>query len=323
MIEIKNITKRYGSTTAVNDISFEVSKGEVLGFLGPNGAGKTTTMRIITCYMPPDSGSVSIAGFDTIDDSLEVRKRIGYLPENAPLYMDLGVLDYLNYVADIRKIDKGDKKKSISRVIEACGLADVLVKDIGELSKGYRQRLGLAQALIHDPDIMILDEPTSGLDPNQIVDIRELIREIGKEKTFILSTHILPEVSATCSRVIIINDGEIVGSGSPDELAAQAGGEDLIYLGIKGPQAAIESKFDSFAEIVEYNRIEGDEDKGGFSKYMIKGRNGEDLCEKFFQLAVDNSWSLNELRKEEASLEDVFHRLTAREETTEETNNND
>ena len=212
MIEVKNLTKRYGLTVAVDNVSFDANAGEVLGFLGPNGAGKTTTMRILTCYLSADEGTAKVAGYDVFEESIEVRKRIGYLPESAPLYMDMGVIDYLKFIAQIRHIPKSQRQERIKAVIDTCGLEKVIQKDVGELSRGYRQRLGLAQSLIHDPPILILDEPTSGLDPSQIIEIRNLIKAIGKEKTIIFSTHILPEVSATCSRILIINDGQIVAN---------------------------------------------------------------------------------------------------------------
>ena len=208
MIEVRNLTKRYGSTVAVNNVSFDAEAGEVLGFLGPNGAGKTTTMRVLTCFLPADDGTASIDGYDIFENSIEVRQRIGYLPESAPLYGDMGVIDYLKFIAEIRNIPKSERNDRIKSVVEICGLGPMIQKDVGELSKGYRQRLGLAQSLVHDPPILILDEPTSGLDPSQIIEIRNLIKEIGKEKTIIFSTHILSEVSATCSRVLIISDGQ-------------------------------------------------------------------------------------------------------------------
>jgi ABC-2 type transport system ATP-binding protein len=233
MINAKHLAKNFGPTMALKEITFEVAKGEVLGFLGPNGAGKTTTMRILTCYHPADTGTATIAGFDVFENPLEVRKLIGYLPENNPLYTDMGIVDYLQFIAQIRGIPSSKKQNQIQYVIELCGLQNELRKDIGQLSKGYKQRVGLAQALIHDPDILILDEPTIGLDPTQIIEIRELIKSIGKEKTIILSSHILPEVSATCDRIIIINQGEIVGSGKPEEMAARAKGGEITYITIE------------------------------------------------------------------------------------------
>jgi len=312
MIEVRNLTKRFGPTMALKGISFKVERGEVLGFLGPNGAGKTTAMRILTCYMPPDSGTASVASYDILDDPLEVKRRIGYLPENAPLYTDMEVIEYLGYVAEIRGFSAADRPKLIARMVETCGLKKALGKDIGELSKGYRQRVGLAQALIHDPDILILDEPTSGLDPSQIIEIRELIKGIGRQKTVILSTHILPEVEATCSRVLIINDGEIVADGPPAELASGAGiGERAIYVSIRAPLEEVESKLRSWDKIKGFSVLGSD--GGGMNHLSVRVFDGDGMGEELFSFVVRNCWSLSELRAERASLEDVFLRLTTKE----------
>ena len=239
MIEVKGVTKTFGETVAVDNLSFEVKRGEVLGFLGPNGAGKTTMMRIITCYMPANDGTVTVAGHDTLADSFHVRERIGYLPESAPLYLDMDVTDYLSFVAQVRGIASDARRDRIKKIAEVCGLEEVIGQDIGTLSKGFRQRVGLAQALIHNPDILILDEPTTGLDPAQIIEIRELIKRIGKEKTVILCSHILPEVSATCDRILIINEGRKVASGTPDELAAATEGNLTVHARIHGAEAEV------------------------------------------------------------------------------------
>jgi len=221
MIQVENLTKNYGTNCAVDQVSFNVHKGEVLGFLGPNGAGKSTTMKILTCFLAPTQGSAKVAGFDVFDQSLEVRRRVGYLPEDTPLYRDMTVLEHLDFAASMHGM-KGDRVQArIKEIGGRCGLVEVAGKLVGELSKGYRQRVGLAQAMLHDPDILILDEPTGGLDPNQIAEIRTLIKEVGKEKTVILSTHILPEVQATCSRMLIISGGKLVADGTPDELRAR------------------------------------------------------------------------------------------------------
>jgi ABC-2 type transport system ATP-binding protein len=307
LLEIKNVTKKFGQTVAVNNVSFSVNKGEVVGFLGPNGAGKTTTMRIITCYLPADSGKVNVSGFDVFDDSLEVRKRIGYLPESAPLYYDMGVIEFLNYIAEIRGIPKNTRKSKIDKMIELCSLQKVLGKDIGELSKGYKQRVGLAQAMVHDPELLVLDEPTIGLDPNQIIEIRELIKTLGEEKTIILSTHILPEVTATCTRVIIINDGVIAAQGTPEELTSQAKGGIIIYLTIKGNLEIMKQKFANLPDITEYRVIEEKSD----SLYQFRIKSQIDISNDLFQLAVQNNWNLSELRKEALTLEDVFTKITA------------
>jgi len=326
MISVRNLSKSFGSTVAVNNISFEVSKGEVVGFLGPNGAGKTTTMRILTCYLEPDYGTATVAGFDVFEDSLEVRKRVGYLPESAPLYTDMDVVSYLRFVADIRGIPRDLIGGRLRRMVETCGLASVVGRNIGELSKGYRQRVGLAQTLIHDPEILVLDEPTTGLDPSQIIEIRELIKKIGRERTVILSTHILPEVEATCSRVLIINEGLIVASGTPEELNATAGGEDLIHVSIRGGDAVAEgaglqdtgtqdsgvkAALSSLAGITSVEKTS--EAAGGYSKYIVKVGNGADVAETIFRLAVERGWTINELKRETLSLEDIFLKLTTRE----------
>ena len=310
MIEVKNLTKRYGATVAVNDVSFDAKAGEVLGFLGPNGAGKTTTMRILTCYLSADAGTAKVAGYDVFEESIEVRKQIGYLPESAPLYTDMGVLDYLNFIAQIRNIPKSQRKERIREVIDICGLEKVIQKDIGELSKGYRQRLGLSQALIHAPSILILDEATSGLDPSQIIEIRNLIKEIGKEKMIIFSSHILPEVSATCSRVLIINEGRLVANGTPEELAGRAKGQEFVHISIRGPREEIEAKLNELSFVSDFKCVKPDDEILG---YRIASQKGKSAAEEIFQFVVDNHWSLTELRQETVSLEDVFLQLTGSE----------
>ncbi len=308
MIEVRNLTKRYGATVAVNNISFNAEAGEVLGLLGPNGAGKTTTMRILTCYMPADDGTATVAGFDIHEQSVEVRKRIGYLPENAPLYNDMGVVDYLNFVAEVRKIPSTVRSTRVRDMIDTCGLERVIRKDIGELSRGYRQRVGLAQALIHNPDILILDEPTAGLDPNQIVEIRGLIKKLGAEKTVILSTHILPEVEATCDRVVIINEGVIVASGTTDELASMGKGDEILYIQIRGPREVIDFRLREMPQVASF--VKTGETEPGLHRYAIKPGDSKTIAEDLFRMVVNENWSLTELRTEMASLEDVFRRLT-------------
>jgi len=308
MIKVRNLTKRYGATIAVNNISFDAEAGEILGLLGPNGAGKTTTMRILTCYMPADGGTATVAGFDIHEQSVEVRKRIGYLPEDSPLYTDMGVVDYLNFVAEVRAISKNGRSGRVKEMIDVCGLERVVRKDIGELSRGYRQRVGLAQALIHDPDILILDEPTAGLDPNQIVEIRELIRRLGAEKTVILSTHILPEVEAICDRAVIINEGVIVASGTTHELASMGKGDERVYIQIRGPQEQIESELNGMPQVASFRKVPGVEPE--LHRYEIRPSDSGNIAEDLFRMAVNNNWSLAELRRETASLEDVFRQLT-------------
>jgi ABC-2 type transport system ATP-binding protein len=307
MITVKNLSKRFGETIAVNNVSFEVSQGEILGFLGPNGAGKTTTMKIITCYLEPDSGTVKIGDLNTQDDSLEIRKTIGYLPENTPLYMDMGVVDYLLFVAELRGIPGDKRLKRVRDMVETCSLEREIKKNIGELSKGYRQRVGLAQTLIHDPAILILDEPTSGLDPNQIIEIRELIKKISKEKTIIISTHILPEVTATCNRAIIIHNGKLVADGTTEELAEKSRGRTTYYARIKGPKDEVKARLQELISI-ENVKIQGESD--GFIRYEIMAQRGKDPCEDIYRLSVKNNWILTELSQERASLESVFRELT-------------
>ena len=308
MIQVSNLTKRFGPTVAVRDVSFNVQRGEVVGFLGPNGAGKTTTMRVLTCYLPADEGTATIAGFDVGTHPLEVRSRIGYLPESAPLYTEMGVIDYLNFIGEVRGLDRQRCQQRIQDMIGVCGLEEVVKKDINELSRGYRQRVGLAQTLIHDPDVLILDEPTSGLDPNQIIEIRQLIREIGREKTVILSTHILPEVTATCSRVIIINKGGLVADASPQELAERSRGRERVYLTVRGPQAEVEAKLAALSAVRSVRAV-GNPTPGRV-RYEITSADGVDPTEQLFQVAADNRWPLSELYREASSLEQVFIQLT-------------
>ncbi len=317
MIEVKNLTKRYGATVAVNDVSFDAQAGEVVGFIGPNGAGKTTTMRILTCYLSADAGTAKVAGYDVFEESIEVRKQIGYLPESTPLYTDMGVLDYLNFIAQIRNIPKNQRKKRIKEVIEVCGLGKVIQKDIGELSKGYRQRLGLSQALVHDPSILILDEATSGLDPRQIVEFRSLIKELGKEKMILLSSHILPEVSATCSRILVIDEGHLVANGTPEELAGRAKGQEVVHISIRGPREEIEAKLDELSFVSDYKCVKSDDEILG---YRIACQKGKNAVEKISQFVAENHWRLLEAHQETVSLEDVFLQLTSSDSAADESN---
>lgn len=308
MIEISNLTKKFGSNVVLDDISFSVKKGEILGFLGPNGAGKTTTMKIITSFWAPTKGTVSIDGINVMADSMATRKKIGYLPETVPLYDDMRVYEYLKFVAEIRGIDKGKIKERMASVVGSCGLKQVIRKPIEELSKGFRQRVGLAQAIMHEPDILILDEPTTGLDPNQIADIRDLIKEIGREKTIIFSTHILSEVSATCDRAIIINNGKIVAEGSPDNLIKQAGGKEIVYIKVRGLRDDILNKLKEMENIesVEYKDTEADNIFG----FNIIPKAGVDIREQLSTKVVKNGWNIYELYRKSVSLEDVFKELT-------------
>ena len=312
MISVRNLTKFYGPTLAVDNVSFEVEKGTVVGFLGPNGAGKSTTVRIITCYLSPTTGTVLVEDHSILTDSLEVRKKIGYLPENAPLYLDMNVVDYLRFMQNMRGSSLSTNGKRIKLVIDRCGLGGVVHKNIGELSKGYRQRVGLAQALVHDPDILILDEPTVGLDPNQIIEIRNLIRELGREKTIILCSHILPEVEATCNRVLIINEGKIVADGTPAELQSSFEGRGRITLQAKNNLDAFESKIPSVPgveRIIQRKRV-----NDNLVNLEIETFKGTDPREEIFNLCKSNNTVLLELKREETSLEDIFRKLTGKEE---------
>jgi ABC-2 type transport system ATP-binding protein len=307
MIELHNVTKSYSGKKAVDDISFSVERGEILGFLGPNAAGKTTTMRMITCYMPPTEGTISVEGLDTMENSLEVRRKIGYLPEMAPIYADMNVLDYLHYVSELRRLDSAHRSKRIREMIAICGLEDVLGQDIGQLSKGFRQRVGLAQAMLHDPEILILDEPTAGLDPNQIVEIRTLIKRLGQEKTLILSTHILTEVQATCSRIIIINRGKLIADGKPDELSAGFHGQEILHAHLKAPREALLGKARALAGVEEVREIPTDDGTVGI---RLVSAFGTDLRENLWRLSTTENWPLLEMQRERLSLEEVFRVLT-------------
>ena len=306
MIEVRGLTKHFGKTRAVDAVTFDVHAGQVLGFLGPNGAGKTTTMRIITCYLQPTAGSVLVDGLDVTQDAVEVRRRIGYLPESAPLYHDMNVFDYLQYITEIRKIPSGKRRAAIRRAVESCALGEVLNKNVGQLSSGFRQRVGLAQAIIHDPEILILDEPTRGLDPNQIVEIRAMIRELGREKTVIFSTHILQEVQAVCDRVMIIDKGKMVFDGSKEEMAYGLAGKERVYLELRGNGNACEQL--KTIEHVEQVHVLSEQD--GMLHLRVEAARGSDVRDKIFAQAVEQGWTLLEMRRDNTSLEEVFRELT-------------
>ena len=306
MIEINHLTKKFGDVTAVNNVSFSVQSGEVVGFLGPNGAGKTTTMKIITGYTAPTSGSVSIDGMDIQDHPDETRAKIGYLPERNPLYDEFQVSEYLAFVAELRGVPRAIRASRISEMVQSCGLEKMLHKPIGDLSKGFRQRVGIAQSLIHDPDLVIMDEPTSGLDPNQIVEIRELIKDIGKRKTVILSTHILPEVQATCNRMIIIHEGNIVAQGTTEELLQAGSAKENIILTLKGPADSIQSEIEQLPDIQKVEPHSATEQD--CCRFRIIAHH--DMREDIFTLAARNHWPIMELYRERVSLEDIFRKLT-------------
>jgi ABC-2 type transport system ATP-binding protein len=303
MIEIKNLTKKIGENQILNDISFTVKSGEILGFLGPNGAGKTSTMKIITSFWVPTSGTVTIDGLDNVKDSLKTRAKIGYLPETVPLYEDMKVKEYLKFVAEMR----GASQARIEEVAIACGVAGVMNKSIDELSKGYRQRVGLAQAIMGNPDVLILDEPTTGLDPNQIVEIRELIKKIGKEKTVIFSTHILSEVSAVCDRVIIINNGRIVGEGSPQELVGKTKAQEIITVKVEGNQEAIAAVLNKVKGVAGFSLARTE---GTALVYKIETEAGVDARANINKALIMSGFNVLEISKTEANLEDAFRELT-------------
>ncbi len=309
MIEIKNLSKKIGNNKVLEDISLSVKEGEILGFLGPNGAGKTTTMKIITSFWKPDEGSVTLGDKDVVNDPIETRSKIGYLPESVPLYEDMKAKEYLKFVAEMRGVEKDKIDERIKEVAQKCGLNEVLKKTIEQLSKGYKQRVGLAQAIIHNPDVLILDEPTTGLDPNQVSEIRKLIRDIGKEKTVIFSTHILGEVEAVCDRVIIINNGRITGEGSPEELAQKAKPSDTYYVKIKGNKEEVLQKLNDMEEVELV--IEKDKENDNTFGYEIRPREGRDVRENLFKTVSSVAdWSILEVNKIKASLEDIFRELT-------------
>lgn len=312
MIEVKNLTKSYGKVRAIDGVSFNVKKGEILGFLGPNAAGKTTTMRIITCFMPSSGGTVEVRGNDVFKDPMAVKKSIGYLPEHPPLYLDMNVTRYLDFVATIKGVQKKSRTRNISNSLEKCGLGQVRNARIGSLSKGYRQRVGLAQALIHDPEIMILDEPTIGLDPKQINEVRELIKGLAGDHTVVLSTHILPEVSMTCDRVVIIDKGKKVAEGSPDDLTAQLKGTEKLKVRIEGEWGSVKEgllKVEGITDVIQKRS-----DPDGVIEVSVESEPGIDVRKDVARAVVGNGWGLLELASVSMSLEEIFLQLTTKEE---------
>lgn len=302
MVYVHNLTKRYGSLVAVENLSFQLEKGDVLGFLGPNGAGKTTTMRMITGYMPPTRGTVHIEGVDIMDDPIRAKRMIGYLPENPPLYIDMTVAEYLDFVADIKQVDPGEKRSNIFNVMEKCGLVEVRKRIIGHLSKGYRQRVGIAQALINNPSVLILDEPTIGLDPKQIIEIRDLIKSLSGERTVILSTHILPEVTMICSKVVIIHEGKIVLEESLQKLSEDIRNTQKLFLKVGQNARGIEDKILALRDV-------SDVKSGSDGEYIIEPREGTDIREEISRLVVESEWGLLELRPLAHTLEEIFLRV--------------
>ncbi len=308
MIEVENLTKFYGTLPALRQVSFTVDQGEVVGFLGPNGAGKTTALRILTCYMPPTSGAARVLGLDCQQRSLEVRAKIGYLPENVPLYMDMTTRRFLTFAAAAKRVPRFRQRKEIERVMEVCDITSVVDRIIGHLSKGYRQRIGIAQALLNDPPILILDEPTIGLDPTQIVEIRSLIKELGTERTIILSSHILPEVSQICQRILIINKGQIVATDTPANLTAQLQRNLRVYLEVEGPENEVLKNLSEMAGILAVKPTDSQ------NTYLIETRRGEDLRPEVARTVVEHGWRLRELKLQDLSLEDIFMQLVTDEE---------
>jgi ABC-2 type transport system ATP-binding protein len=312
VIEVQHLTKRYGPTTAVDDVSFRVEKGEVLGFLGPNGAGKTTTMRVLTGYMPPSEGQAIVAGYDIFNQPIEAKRRTGYLPETPPLYPEMTVRDYLTFVAKIKGVAKRDRTARVSEIMERTRVADMGNRHCGKLSKGYRQRVGLAQALLHNPEVLILDEPTAGLDPKQIIETRGLIKELGGDHTIILSTHILPEVSQTCQRVVIINKGRVVAIDTPDNLTSRLRGSETMFVQVDAPPT---DDVKRALEIVPgVTAVSVADNRGTASSYEVNSEAGRDVRRQLAGVIVTNGWGLLELRPLRMSLEEIFLHLTTDEE---------
>jgi ABC-2 type transport system ATP-binding protein len=308
MIEVSGLTKRYGPITAIHDVSFTVGRGQIVGFLGPNGAGKSTTMRILACFMPASGGAARVAGYDVFTQSMDVRRRIGYLPENVPLYTDMKVAPYLDFVAEVKGVGRSDRRRRVAEVMERCLISDVQNRYIGKLSKGYRQRVGLAQALVSDPEVLILDEPTIGLDPKQIAEIRSLIRSLAGQHTVILSTHILPEVSMVCEGVIIINRGAVVAQGSIDQLVGQFFPTARVHMQVAAPPDAVAA---AVAKIPGVVGVEQQAVADGVGTYVVESAPDRDVRVELFQLAAAQQWRLLELRRLGLTLEEVFIRVVA------------
>lgn len=308
MITVQNLTKYYDDTLAIDSLNFEIKKGEIVGLLGPNGAGKTTTMNLLTCYLPASSGTATIAGFDIHEQSLEIRRKIGYLPEDNPLYDEMDVYEYLEFIAAMRGIPENDKIKRIKHVVGVCGLKSVISRDIGHLSRGYKQRVGFAQAILHDPEILIMDEPTSGLDPNQSREIRELIKELKKEKTVILSTHILSEAQAVSDRVMIINKGKIVADGTKEELEKMVQGKERIYIKLEAPHDEVIASLASI-EGISNVRVR-DKENESITGFEIETEHGVDVRRPLYWAIVEKKWPMLEMHREIISLEDIFRTLT-------------
>ena len=315
MITVKGLTKRYAHNTAVNDISFEVQKGQIVGFLGPNGAGKTTTMRMLTCFLTPSAGTATVAGFDILEEPFEVKKRIGYLPETPPVYPEMRIAEYLTFVGRLKGLTGSDLRSRVDYSCERCAIADVKDKIIGKLSKGYRQRVGLAQAIIHNPDVLILDEPTAGLDPKQINETRDLIKSLAGDHTIILSTHILPEVSQTCEQVIIINKGKVVATDSVSNLQGRARSGESVLLEIGARNGSVDpvAVQRTLEQVSGVTRVVFKEDGQRRAVFEVEGQKGRSLRGDLARAVVESGWDLNELRAASMSLEEIFLQLTGEE----------
>jgi ABC-2 type transport system ATP-binding protein len=314
MIKVEGLTKRYARTVAVNNISFEVQKGQIVGFLGPNGAGKTTTMRVLTCFMPPSEGAAQVAGFDVTQQPMEVKKRIGYLPETPPLYPEMSIRDYLTFVGQLKGVAPAELPARVEEVSKRCSIDEESGKLISKLSKGYRQRVGLAQAIIHNPDVLILDEPTSGLDPNQIIQTRELIKSLAGDHTIILSTHILQEVEAMCEQVLIISKGKLVASDSVDNLTRRLRGSEAVAVEIaprNGNNPAADDVRRKLEQIPGVSRVLAREGRDGHLPFEVESLPGRNVRSDLARAVIEAGWNLNELRPVSASLEEIFLQLTA------------
>ncbi|MFN0105006.1 MAG: ABC transporter ATP-binding protein [Bryobacteraceae bacterium] len=313
MIKVEGVTKRYARFTAVDNVSFEVGKGQIVGFLGPNGAGKTTTMRVLTCFLPPTEGKASVAGFDVLEQPMEVKKRIGYLPETPPLYPDMEVGEYLDFVGKLKGLRGNDLAKRIAEVSEKVSIGDVRAKLIAKLSKGYRQRVGLAQALLHNPDVLILDEPTSGLDPKQILETRELIKGLAGDHTIILSTHILPEVESTCERVVIISKGKLVATDTVDNLTNRMRGSENVGVEVEGRDGELDTKAvqQRLEQVSGVSKVILRDDRNNRAVFEVESLQGRSIRADLARAVVEGGYSLTELKAAGMSLEDVFLQLTA------------
>jgi ABC-2 type transport system ATP-binding protein len=319
MITVKDLTKRYARTTAVDQISFHVAKGQIVGFLGPNGAGKTTTMRILTCFLPPTAGAATVAGFDVLEQSLEVRRRIGYLPEAPPIYPEMETAEYLKFVGKLKGLKGGDLDKRVDYVCDRCSVTDVKKKLLGKLSKGYRQRVGLAQAIIHNPDVLILDEPTAGLDPKQINETRDLIKGLAGDHTIILSTHILSEVEQTCEQVIIINKGKLVATDSVRNLQARARGAESVLVEIAGRNGKLEAPIiqHKLEQVTGVSRVQCRDQRNSHFIFEVESEKGRFVRGDLARAIVESGWDLTELRPAAMSLEEIFLQLTGNEASAE------